>query len=224
MPAMKSAAAFALVVLLTVSMVGFQSLQPVHPSPTVTLWQNPAALRPCSGNITAQAVTVAGFGQSQDAGCPSTWLILLPNTEGGNAAEELAFYQSHKAQVSGVMLDDFSLSASYYDFYSAHVNDSSICPVVYLYVVGTAVRLPQPAVTVGGACLILAVTPPPNVPQNASAWESKIRAELALLNARNIHLLAYGAPTSFWSHIPSDYLQAVASVSAQTGESEILWH
>ncbi|MDG6987631.1 MAG: hypothetical protein JRN71_07695 [Nitrososphaerota archaeon] len=221
---MKSAVVFVVVAMLTVGMVGFQALQGSQPSSGVILWQDSADVRPCSGNATAQAVTVGAFGDVQNTGCGSTWLVLLPNTEGGSATAELSFYQAHRNQVSGVILDDFSLSASYYSFYSAHVNDSSVCPVVYLYIVGTAARLPQPAVTVGGACLILAVTPPPAMPKNVTGWETEIRAEMATLNARSIHLLAYGAPTSFWSEIPPAYLQAVANVSAQTGESEILWH
>lgn len=221
---MKSAAAFVFIAILTVGAVAAQSLQASRHPPTVVLWQAPQLMRPCGGNATAQAVTVAEFDASSVTGCRSTWLVLLPDTEGGNASAELSFYQAHRGQLAGVILDDFSFSAAFYDFYSAHANDSSVCPVIYPYVIGTDIRFPQPIVTVGGACVILAIVPPGTPPQGVIAWESEIRADLAQVRAQNVHLLAYGSPTSFMGQISPAYLYAVANMSASMGESEILWH
>jgi hypothetical protein len=185
------------------------------------LWQNPGAPKPCTGGVVAQAIgypSLAAMGSD----CP-TWLVILPSTEGGNFTAELSFYESHRSQFVGAILDDYQFGGKAESQAYVSLDDPSVCPLLYAW-------KPQPSETIGASCLILAVGPADggsisNLPGSqdqmpVSAWRTTFDNLLGRIEARSVTLLAYGAQFTYWRFpVPSSYLSAALCMGPV-----VIWH
>ncbi|MDG6968284.1 MAG: hypothetical protein JRN50_02360 [Nitrososphaerota archaeon] len=183
--------------------------------------------------VVAVALVVGMSGVSLNPG-PQTvaWgslgYVMLPPSEGGNYSMELA--HALAAHPKMVVMDDYEYggpqAASVYS--SLVAAKIPVCLVLYPF-------FSQPKETVGASCVILPIRPgeqigsmglqPAQPPETSlSGWLAIMRADMAGISAKNVHLLVYEAHTSFWSlPPPANYTRAAVQLSQQTGEWMVAW-
>lgn len=230
----KTAIPFVGAVICIALVAGFAAFVPLRQGPHTIIWQNPADPVPCGDTYSAQAVSWLNYS-AEARYCQSTWVYFGND---GNISAEQSFFEANRAQLSGIIFDDFSSASSSYDtqgpyvqWYLSLLNQTDVCAVVYPALYPFVPQ--QPSVTLHH-CVIVPIILNEGVngswvpaKQDGPAkltvaqWQQVIKADLATVSGDPVIPLYYDAPTrAFPFPVPPDYLTAMGAIS---GPVEV-WH